>query len=106
MEAPRRTTVKKTLVRTMDSVKPSVIAILVCRETLPLRMQMRGLHNHLREKPSSVFMLLGWNMIFVASLCLDLLARILCHVAEYDSPGSYCDLPWLTSQVARVDGAP
>jgi hypothetical protein len=47
----------------------------------PFRVRMRGFHDLLREKPSSLFMLLGWNSIYIASLMiwsihLDFLARI------------------------------
>jgi hypothetical protein len=34
------------------------------------REQMRGLHDLLRQKPSSLFMLMGWSSISTASLMM------------------------------------
>jgi hypothetical protein len=56
---------------------------------------MRGFHDLLRQKPSSLFMLMGWSSVSVAGLMmqsmdLDLVERILVFWSWIQYPDGYC----------------
>jgi hypothetical protein len=64
------------------------------------RQQMRGFHDLFRQKPSSLFILLGWSSIPVASLMIKL------HVREvHGDDVTRTELRILCNDVPRITGA-